>query len=385
MAIHVHFASDLDRPTADLLRGTGVKVSQSPLVELQTLATSAWKAPDVLLLDLRGRSSLPAALATIRRLHPAMGVVLLATGLDPALLLDAMRAGVSEVVTEPLTAANLMNGIKRVAGERLPVEVGHAFAFVGAKGGVGTTTVAVNVAMALAMSVKGSSEVDRVLIIDLHPVGGDVALFTGVEPRFSVLDVFENMHRLDRSLFKTLVSEVAPRTDVLASTDAGAISFDRERVQRLLAFAAETYRFVVVDMPRSEPVILDALDQMTTIFIVANQELATVKSAGRLAGRLRERYGSEKVRTVLSRSDREADIGRADVEKAVRSAVTHTFPSDYRLALHALNAGRPVVLDNHNELSTSFKRFAASLSGPARETAQPKSAGLIGRLMSVRK
>jgi pilus assembly protein CpaE len=172
---------------------------------------------------------------------------------------------------------------------------------------------------------------------------------------------------------------------VLASTDAGAISFDRERVQRLLAFAAETYRFVVVDMPRSEPVILDALDQMTTIFIVANQELATVKSAGRLAGRLRERYGSEKVRTVLSRSDREADIGRADVEKAVRSAVTHTFPSDYRLALHALNAGRPVVLDNHNELSTSFKRFAASLSGPARETAQPKSAGLIGRLMSVRK
>ena len=70
----------------------------------------------------------------------------------------------------------------------------------------------------------------------------------------------------------------------------------------------------------------------------------------------------------------------ADVEKAVGLSVAHTFPSDYRIALQALNKGRPLSLDNHNDLSGSFRKFAHKLSGtrPEREIAQPGS--LFGRL-----
>jgi len=141
----------------------------------------------------------------------------------------------------------------------------------------------------------------------------------------------------------------------------------------------------VLDLPRSDGTVLDSLEQLAAIYIVANQELATVRSATRVAAMLRERYGRDRVGVVLTRSDRQADIGHADVEKAVGLPVAHTFPSDYRIALQALNKGRPLALDNHNDLSASFKKFAHQLSGtrPDREQG-PRSSGLFGRLTQRR-
>ena len=73
--------------------------------------------------------------------------------------------------------------------------------FVGAKGGVGTTTVAVNVATALA-KLAGT---ERTLLIDLHVANGDAAVFLGAEPRFSIVDALENTHRLDEAFFRGLI------------------------------------------------------------------------------------------------------------------------------------------------------------------------------------
>ena len=85
-----------------------------------------------------------------------------------------------------------------------------------------------------------------------------------------------------------------------------------------------------------------------------------------------------------NRSDRQADIGFDDVEKAVGSRVEHTFPSDYRSALQALNRGRPIALENHNDLSSSFRRFAQKLAGVKSERPAPKPGGLLGRLTQRR-
>jgi pilus assembly protein CpaE len=219
----------------------------------------------------------------------------------------------------------------------------------------------------------------------LHQAVGDAAFFMGVEPRFSVLDAIENAHRLDQNFLKTLVTGVTAHTDLLASPERpGAARIEASKTRRVIEFATSVYKHTVLDLPRSDAGVLDALEQLTTIFIVANQELATVRSATRVAAMLRERYGRDKVSVVLTRSDRQADIGHADVEKAVGLPVVHTFPSDYRVALLALNKGRPLSLDNHNDLSASFSKFARQLSGagPARDTA--RSAGLFGRLTQRR-
>jgi len=103
-----------------------------------------------------------------------------------------------------------------------------------------------------------------------------------------------------------------------------------------------------------------------------------------MAAILSQRYGRDRVTVVVSRSDRQADISPDQVERAIGCEVMETFPSDYRRALHALNKGRPLALDNHNELSGSLRRFAFRLAGikPERPAA---AGGLLGRLTSSRR
>jgi pilus assembly protein CpaE len=365
------------RQLEDILRTMAAQVTMASTGELTRIGAGSSTVPDVVVLDVREGIGIPASLISFRRQHPDIGIVIVAATLDSALLVEAMRAGVNEVVAEPLTEEALTEAVGRVTANLVPAEQGKVYGFIGAKGGVGTTTVAVNMAITLgSMSKPG-----RALLIDFHHSGGDAAVFTGTEPRFSLLNALENTHRLDQNLLRNLVTEVAPNTDLLASPERSlGGSLQPDRIQRLIAFASATYRNTVIDLPKSDGAVLDALEHLNNIFVVANQELATVRSASRLSSILRQRYGREKVTVVLSRSDRQADIGFEDVEKAVGCRVEHTFPSDYRSALQALNRGRPIALENHNDLSASFRKFAQKLTGVKPDKSAPKSTGFLGRL-----
>ena len=247
--------------------------------DLTKLAEVGAKQPDVLVLDVRGQAQLPAALPVLKRHHPATGVLIVADRLDPALLLEAMRAGVTEIVAAPLVANDVDAAIARLAAQRSVAPTGGvAFAFVGAKGGVGTTTVAVNVASALGRIVPGST-----LLLDLHVGHGDAAVFLGAEPRFSIVDALENTHRLDEAFFRNLIVKTKAGVDLLASSDRVMTTpLDVRRIRTLLEIAARHYRYVVLDVSRSDAAVLDALEGVKQIVIVANQELATVRSASRL-------------------------------------------------------------------------------------------------------
>jgi pilus assembly protein CpaE len=340
--IHVTLIGSQDRQVEEMLRVSGIDAVRA------TADAALLKPGDVVVVDVRGETGLPTLISAIKRQHPDVGVVIFANTLEPALLLDAMRAGVNEVVAEPLDYDELARVIQRIAGNRAHAEPGRVYGFVGGKGGVGTTTIAVNVATSIA-------------------------------------DALDNTHRLDQVFFRNLVTQIAPSTDLLASPERASVNgLDVHRIKQVIAFASTVYKHTVIDVARSDRSMLDALDQLNSIFVVANQELATVKSASRVAAMLRDRYGRDKVALVLSRSDRNADISQADVERATGCSVVHTFPSNYRVALQALNKGRPVALDNHNDLSASFRRFAHHLAGvrPARESGKPS--GLFGRLTHSR-
>jgi pilus assembly protein CpaE len=149
---------------------------------------------------------------------------------------------------------------------------------------------------------------------------------------------------------------------------------DVRRIRTLLDMAERHYRYVILDTPRSDAAILDALEGVKQIVLVANQELATVRSASRMAATLRQRHGKDKLTVVMSRPDRHAAIGHEDVERAVGVKVRHTFPGDYRRALEALNKGRPLALDNQHELSGSLERLARSLAGLEKPSAANKPA-----------
>jgi pilus assembly protein CpaE len=196
-----------------------------------------------------------------------------------------------------------------------------------------------------------------------------------------VLDAIDNVKRLDAAYFRGLVVHSKDGLDLLGASGRPVTgTFEASRLRELLDFASQMHRFAVLDVPRSDTVVLDSLESATKIVIVANQELATVRSASRLAATLRHRYGQDRLSLVLTRTDRRAEIGHEDVERTVGIDVRHTFPSDYRLALQAMNKGRPIVVDNHNDLSAAFTTFARDLAGAVDSEEKTTGRGLFGRI-----
>jgi pilus assembly protein CpaE len=381
MPLTITLIGTSDRQLQELLRGADARITSLHTADLLALAQPNASQPDVVVLDVRDSATLPPTLATLRRQHPTTGVVIVAARLDPVLMLEAMRAGISEWVANPVTASELMAAIERVSSSHFAGPQGQVFAFLGAKGGVGTTTTVVNVAAALAHV----NPQHRTLLIDLHLSYGDSAVFLGAEPRFSVVDAMENTHRLDQAFFESLVVETKSGVHLLASSDRATGSVDPRRANALLAFASAHYRYTFLDVPRSDVAVLDVLEGLAGIMIVANQELATVRNAGRMAAAFRQRYGRDRVAVILNRYDRQADIGQEDLERVIGSPVKHIIPSDYRVALQALNKGRPVVLEpTSGKLVEAFTALAYDLAGLRQKKRDSEKSGLLARITGKR-
>src|SRR5262245_58226978 len=323
--------------------------------------------PDVVVVDVRSDRHLLGSIAGIKRRHPSMGVAIVVPALEPEVMLQAMRAGVTECIAEPITQGALEAAIGRVMVQRTSPVEGRVFAFIGAKGGVGATTVAVNFAEAIARAAG------ETLLVDLNIGTGDAAVFLGVEPRFTVVDALENTQRLDENFFRGLVVRTSSGVDLLASAVrvlAGPL--DPQRVRTLIDFAVRYYRAIVLDVPRSDASALDALDAASSIFVVVNHELPTLSSAYRLVARLRQKYGSERIALLVNRNDKHSDISLSDIEKAVNARIKHVFPSEYKPALAAMNHGRPLARGSDTRLAASFHEFVKQITGtqkaPAEET-----------------
>ena len=365
------------RQLEQLLRAAGLIVLAWSEQELAARSKQALPATDIVMLDLREQPHLPASLETFSRQHPSVPVLLLLSSFDPSIMLEAMRAGVKECLRDPVSAEDLAAAFARIAPSRATGPAGDVFAFLGAKGGVGTTTAAVNVATAL--SRLGS---DDVLLVDFHLAHGDANIFFGAEPKFSVADALENTQRLDTSFLKSLCVKTKAGPDLLASPDrALAVLVDAGRVRAVIEAAARHYRYVVLDLCRTDPAVLDGLDAVKKFVVIANQELATVRGATRMAAALNQRYGKERVVFAVSRFYPKAGIGQADIERVVGSKIGHLLPSDYRAALEAMNTGRPLAVGDQTGLAGALEVLARELAETPTERQGPKGTrSIFGRL-----
>lgn len=339
-----------------LIRDAGLNVAVTlPIGDLQTLEKATARAADVLIVDIRGRGTIPMEVAALKRRYPKIGILLVAEQLDQAMMLEAMRSGVTEVITDPLSSVDLQNAVARLVGQFLPKQAGEVLAFIGAKGGVGTTTLAVNLATALAADKKS-----RVVLVDLHTTTyGDAALLLGIEPRFSVADALDNVSRMDEAYLKGLVTRTADGVDVIAAPEnPSARPVDVARVKALLQRLTEMYRWIVLDVPQSDLGLVDGIEPAFAVSLVVNQELPAVRRAADLAKILRQKYGSQKIGLVISRFDAGADIRPEDIQKAVGLPVWGLLPSDYKRVVAAANLGKPLVNDSNNRVAGVVKQLA---------------------------
>ena len=375
--MNVSVLASSDKHLIDLVRGCGVHATPLSVDGLGTLAQPAARQPDVIVVDQRDHGAILPEIIAIKRLHPLTGVLMVLPRLDGALVLEAMRAGVNECVAEPVTREELYNALQRIAAQRPAPKRGDVFAIIGAKGGIGATTVAVNVAAMLNKLRPAST-----LLIDLHMTYGDAGVFLAAEPRLSIVDALEHMDRMDATFLRSLMTQTKSGLHLLPSSErAVSVAFDAARVQTLIGLASREFGYVVLDVPRNDPTVLDSLESAGTIVVVANQDVATVRSAGRLAAALEQRYGKDRVTVVITRFDANSEIGQPQVERVVGRPVTSVFPNNYPAALAALNSGRPLTLDNHTKLAAAYTDFARRLSGIRAERSESaKPSGLLSFL-----
>jgi len=372
---------DFKRQAAQLLRACGV-----PIGILEARAGAETSPPDITLVDIRAdASSGMAAIERLRASQPANSVFAIAVSAEPDLILQAMRAGANEFfawtpggatpasrsMEESFHAAVRRTAARReaaTAGTRLPC-VTHVF--LGAKGGAGTTTVAVNCAVELARQTKRPT-----VIVDLKSCLGEVALFLGVRPRFTVLDAIENLHRLDKDFLKELVSHHKSGLDIIPASE----QFDRPNAQdvgpieELLRILTRTYDYVIVDAGNTiTSCAVAALYAADTVFLVTNPDVPSIRNAQRLVERVRQLgAGSERVKILLNRVSENLLIAPKQIETALGYGIHHSFTSDYRAVSTALNSGVPLTLSNHSEIAGEFDRFTRQLLGASPAVKEPE-------------
>jgi pilus assembly protein CpaE len=348
--------------------GRLVRSASVPIAILDDRRGTEHSDPDLAFADLR--FDVPSGLGAIERLragHPNVVIFGIAQASEPDLILQAMRAGANEFFMWPVPEEAFHAAIRRAAARR---ESSHGAArqpsqtlvFFGAKGGAGTTTVAVNCAVELSRQAKRPT-----LILDLKPCFGEVGLFLGMRPRFTVLDAIDNLHRLDRDFLRELVAKHKSELEILAGSEQAdrPSAADAGAIEELFRVLGRAYDFVVVDAGNSiTSCTIGALYAADSLFIVLNPDVPSVRNAQRLIDRVRQLgIGGERVRVLLNRAGMPG-VAPGQIETALGYPVHHSFPNDYPTVSSALNSGVPVALSNSSDMAVQFERFSRHIASP---------------------
>lgn len=344
--------------------------------------------PDIVLMDVNmpEMDGVQAAGAISSEL-PGVAVVMMSVQSEADYLRSAMSAGARDYLVKPFSPDDAVATIKRA--HRLEADRSHlvsqtsggpkgrVVAVFSGKGGVGKTTVSVN----LAASLAGAGQ--SVTLVDLDLQFGDVAMMLDMVPRRSIVDVSMVGDAVD---FSTLTScldsyhgarmKKPIRTLAAPSRPEQAEYVKPVHVEACLRLLRELSPVTVVDTCHTlDDVTLSVLDQADDIVMITTPELPTIKNV-RLSLDLMSGLGyrTEGIHLVVNRADSDGSISIKEVEKAVGMRVCATIPRDERLAITAANRGVPFVISNPRaEISLAMGRLASYLI-PGQEPATAKSA-----------
>ncbi|MGH8601773.1 MAG: AAA family ATPase, partial [Gammaproteobacteria bacterium] len=243
------------------------------------------RRPDLIIVDSMCRDLEElSGLEQLNLAYPQMVVMLLCANQSPEFLLNAMRAGVREVLASPVSREALKAAVERIELKlglgRKTRQPGKVLAFVPCKGGSGATFLATNLGYQLGEAGK------KTIVIDLNLQFGEAVLFVhDHKPATNLADVARNINRLDGSFLTASLVNVTPNFGVLAAPEdpAQAMEVKPEHIDVLLNLAANQYDFVILDIGRVlDAVTIKALDHTHVIFPVLQMTLPFIRDANRL-------------------------------------------------------------------------------------------------------
>ncbi|MBI1747805.1 MAG: AAA family ATPase [Acidobacteria bacterium] len=304
---------------------------------------------------------------------------------DPELIIRAMRAGASEFLVKPVRREQLVEALNRAGKQREGMtrsrkQSGKVYTFFSTKGGNGATTISTNFAVNLARQTGKT-----VLLADLDMQLGEVSLFMGLKPRFNMVDVLENSHRLDRTLLDGFIMKHSSGVQVLASPDHLSKSdvLSSSHISEIISFLRDQYDYVVLDTSNSfDNFAKAAFDYSDRIFVVSNTDLPSLRNTQRCLHMFDQLgFKREQVKMIINRYQKGREISIKDIEKILDCAVYWSFPNDYSTVIASINTGVPLATVNNSEIAHSLDKFTQEISGVETKASAPaKKAGILSFL-----
>jgi len=268
---------------------------------------------------------------------------------DSTVLLEAIRAGTKEFFPQPIQAHDVETALskfitrcqlqKRVA----PQTIGKILCLLGGKGGVGTTTAAVNIGLALCGGVPGRS-----IVVELNQHGGDLAIFLDVQTNHSLRDIGSDLSRLDISLLKKVLTKHSSGMFILPSgyDDLTSGRLHPDAVEPILRLLQAQFEYVVLDCGHVvDLTVKKAMEMASTIMMVSTLIVPVVHRTKRILDLLRNsKIDGKKIRVVFNRYATEEQEVLRETEEALRLESSMLIPNDYPTASSAINTGTPIVM-----------------------------------------
>lgn len=312
--------------------------------------------PDLVIVDaaVKGAETIDIV-GRLRQAEPPgahAAIILLGTA-DSAARVKGLRSGADDYLAEPIHPAELIARSRRLLSRfsqkpavaaRGPLR-GEIHAYYGAKGGVGTTTVAINTAIALHRELRR-----RVVLVDANLQFGDHRVFLDLGPeRYSIVDAV-TAPSIDAELLKNLVVHHGSGVDLLLAPPNPAaaehVSADKHHLAQIVETLRTLYDYVIVDVDkRLDDHSLDIIGASDRLFVVMTADLSCLKNV-RLVLQTMEQIGTpdDKVKLLLNRSNAFTGIGVKSIEGVLKRSVDYQIVNDYRAAISALNSGDPFMI-----------------------------------------
>ena len=298
---------------------------------------------------------------------PPIIAVGVSSKVDADLLLRAMRAGCSEFLEKPVAPTSFQDTLQQIQNRLLTSHAasgmrGQVVSFLGAKGGVGATTLAVHLATYL---VKKHGK--KTLLIDHHHQLGHVCLYLGIkESHYHFDELIRNVDRLDPELLKGFVIKHVSGLEVLASpgTCAARYGSSREELDQVLEFLREEYDFILIDSSITYDETSAAMIYLSDeVVLVATPDVAAVRDLSRHIDNLNlSEVAATKLRIVINRGSPNDSIGPEQIEQAVRFPIYITIPNNYAELVCAINEGDPISLNRRSDFNTQISKWANRLA-----------------------
>lgn len=304
------------------------------------------KVPNVVFLGVEDLQKGVKDVQCITLLYPRVSVIACSSEKSSDWILPLMRAGAVEYLVRPIEQEELKQSLQKVSrflfssSAEQPLS-GRIVAVYNPIGGMGTTTVAVNLAAALA------GEGTKVALVDLNLEAGDVNTFLNVNPTYTLSSVTTNVERLDANFLMSVMTRHASGpfllTEPLEVDDAACIT--AEQVQRIMTLLRGIFDYVVVDcVGQLAGCNLAIFNSAELILFTTTLSLPALKNTRRyLHAMAGKGLGRERVKLVINRHLPKSDIQVKDAEKVLGTPVYLAIPNEYASVVDSINKGMPVV------------------------------------------